>query len=477
MRAGTTTMGAKSSKFSEVLEDSVPRPHDACISELEVHPVYALASRINRARFETAFLHGSLLLQPQKQHWHALKISIWQRHRLNLISKGQLYVALVKRLAFFPNKSAGIRAIIPSKRDESIAVKLAFCIASQHRFCGLFFNSSPECSATLSEHTDWITSVAFHPSGCYIATCSRDKTIRLWRLNRGGTAAQCVSTIRVDTPASHELTANFSITAQFHPSAPYIAIASEDGISLWRLDKDCVKAKSTLRLPTKSRVRNGLHSVAFHPSAPYLATTSADGVYLWRLEQDCTAAQCISLVQGQRLDGNADVVHSMAFHPSAPFLATGTGDGKVKLWRLSHDYSAAFRVQELQQQQHHDPIYSVVFHASMPLIATACSDGTANIWSLKPDCSEATHITTIRGHSYSVYSVAFHPSAPFLVTGSGDGLAKLWFVSSNCLEDCSAATCVSTMQGLGGPVRAVAFHPSAACIATGSDFGGVKLWR
>jgi WD40 repeat protein len=176
--------------------------------------------------------------------------------------------ALVKRLALFPNKSAGIRAIIPSKRDESIAVKLAFCIASQHRFCGLSFNSSPECSATLSEHTDWITSVAFHPSGCYIATCSRDKTIRLWRLNRGGTAAQCVSTIRVDTPASHELTANFSISAQFHPSAPYIAIASEDGISLWRLDTDCVKAKSTLRLPTKSRVRNGLHSVAFHPWRP-----------------------------------------------------------------------------------------------------------------------------------------------------------------------------------------------------------------
>ena len=462
-------MGAKSSKISKVLDDSVPRTQGASISELAAHPVYVLASRINRARFETAFPHGSLLLQTQKQHWPALKISIWQRHRLNLISKGQLYVALVKRLALFQNKSAGRPASLPSKRDGNIMAKLAFCIASQHRFCGLFFESSPECSATLSAHTDWITSVAFHPSGSCIATCSQDKTIRLWRVNRGGTAAERVSTIQMKTPAF----------AQFHPSAPYIAVATADGTSLWRLNKDCAEAKLILRLPTTSCIRGPFY-VAFHPSAPYLATATADGASLWRLDEDCASAQCISLVQGQRFDGRDDTVHCIAFHPSASFLATGTGDGKVKLWRLSQNYSAASRVQQLQQnQQDYGPIHSVVFHASMPFIATAGSDGTANIWSLNADCSEATHLTTLRGHSYSVYSVAFHPSAPFLLTGSGDGQAKLWlFVSSIRLEHCSAdATCVSTMQGLCGPVRAVAFHPSATCIAAGSDFGGVKLWR
>ena len=460
-----STMGAKPSQSSKVLEDTVPKARDACISELAVQPVYVLASRLNRTRFETAFPYGSLPLQAQKQQWPALQISISQRQRLNLISKGQLYVALVRRLAMLPRrrKSAGHLALFPSKSDGNIALKLAFCIASKHRFCGLFSKSSPECSATLVAHTDWITSVAFHPSGCHLLTCSRDKTIRLWRLNQHGSAAECTSTIKVKTAA----------VADFHPSAPYFAIVSGDGTSLWRLDKDCVKAKLVLSLSatsTCSRER-GLFYVAFHPSAPYLATPSADGALLWRLGKDCTSAQDISLLQGQGFCGLPDVVHCVAFHPSASFVASGTQDGTVKLWRLNQSYCDAVCVQKLQR--HEGPLHSVVFHASAPLVATAGSDGTANVWSFDADRSELTHVTTLRGHSYSVYCIAFHPSAPFLVTGSGDGQAKLWFVNPQRAD----AACVSTMRGLGGPVRSVAFHPSAACIAAGSDFGGVKLWR
>lgn len=453
-------MGAKQSRSPEVIEVPELGTHRECISELATHPVYLLAAQINRIRFAGAVSSARFPHPPtSKQHWMALQISIRLRHRLNLVSKGRLYVELIRRLAFSPSGSA-------DKRVELL--KLANCIASLQHFCGLFFKVSPECSLTLRAHDDWISSVAFHPSGRYLATCSYDKTVKLWRLDRGCNKAECVSTIEVPVDAGR-----FScmVSAVFHPSAPFLAVTGANGTSLWRLDKDCSEAKLLLRLnsaPVKCVLYVASNYVAFHPSAPYLATAGADGTSLWRLSKDCTEAQCVSLLQVQ---AHADAIHCVAFHPSAPLIATGSGDGTAKFWRLNQDRTASSCI--LKQPGHEGPIHCVAFHSIEPFLATAGAGGSAKLWRVSLDFTELTHLVTLQGHSYSVYSVAFHPSAPILATGSGDGKAKLWLLNS----DSAAATCVATLQGRCGPVRSVAFHPLAVCIATGSDFGGAKLWQ
>lgn len=452
-------MGGKPSKS---IRDSEALGRDTrhdYISGLEVHPVYLLASQINQIRFADIIMaSGSLRREPPKQNWPALRIGIGRRHRLNLVSRSQLYLTLVRRLAFFFSKVAENRLPL---------LKLAYHIASRQHFCGLFYHTFPECSLTLNGHDDWISSVAFHPSGRYLATCSYDKTVKLWRLHRHCTAAECVS--KIDVP--NDLQGHFAwlTSAEFHPSAPYLAINSANGTSLWRLNNDCTEAKMVLRLttaPAKCVFYVALHDVAFHPSAPFLATAGADGASLWRLGENCTDAQCVSKLRGQ---GHANAIHCVAFHPSAPFLTTGSGDGTITLWRLNIDCTTAACV--LTLRGHEGSVHSISI--SEHLLATASSDGTAKLWRLGPNCSELAHAITLQGHSYSVYSIAFHPSAPFLATGSGDGCAKLWFLNS----DKSSATCVSTLQGRCGPVRCVVFHPQAACLAAGTDFGGVMLWR
>ena len=41
--------------------------------------------------------------------------------------------------------------------------------------------SAATCVATLQDHSDSVTSVAFHPSAPYLATGSSDRTAKLWR--------------------------------------------------------------------------------------------------------------------------------------------------------------------------------------------------------------------------------------------------------------------------------------------------------
>jgi WD40 repeat protein len=127
--------------------------------------------------------------------------------------------------------------------------------------------------ATLEGHSNWVRSVAFHPTAPILATGSDDKTAKLWRLSPDGSAATCVATL-----AGHS---------------------------------------------------NSVWSVAFHPTAPILATGSVDNTAkLWRLSPDGSAATCVAT-----LAGHSNSVFSVAFHPTAP----GTSDATSSWWSLSTD--------------------------------------------------------------------------------------------------------------------------------------------
>jgi WD40 repeat protein len=153
----------------------------------------------------------------------------------------------------------------------------------------------PSNVLTLTEHNDWkrfvpfvptgsvfsimgpwMRSVAFDPTGRFLATSRDDSTVRLWRVLPDGNV---------------------------HPSP----IGILEGH------------------------RHEVTSVAFHPSGQFLATGSGDyTVKLWRFPPDRLNPECI-----ETLTGHTSPITSVAFHSNGELLATGSYDNTAKLWDCS----------------------------------------------------------------------------------------------------------------------------------------------
>jgi WD40 repeat protein len=92
------------------------------------------------------------------------------------------------------------------------ALRLGTSVLSRRHF---FRNSSATCVATLAaEHSNSVTSVAFHPTAPLLATGSGDSTVRLWLLSSDNSSATCVATL-----AGHS---DAVTSVAFHPTAPYL---------------------------------------------------------------------------------------------------------------------------------------------------------------------------------------------------------------------------------------------------------------
>jgi WD40 repeat protein len=135
-----------------------------------------------------------------------------------------------------------------------------------------------ETAARFAGHQSIVFRAAFSPDSRCLATCSRDRTVRLWQVEG-------------------------------------------DGWGVEGKDKDLLH-------PPPCQVLRGhtdeVYALAFHPDGTRLATGGADGgVWLWDL------ARVESVV---RLPGHKSFVWSLAFSRDGATLASGSGDTTVRLW-------------------------------------------------------------------------------------------------------------------------------------------------
>jgi len=76
--------------------------------------------------------------------------------------------------------------------------------------------NSGVCMFTLVGHDNWVRDLQFHPGGKYLLSCSDDKTLRAWDIKN----QRCAKTL-----AAHE---HFTTTFDFHPQAPIVITGSVD---------------------------------------------------------------------------------------------------------------------------------------------------------------------------------------------------------------------------------------------------------
>lgn len=294
--------------------------------------------------------------------------------------------------------------------------------------------STAEC-ATISAHDDHIVSVAYSPTRQEIATGSKDKRIRTWRVNSKGVWVQhkeykisMITHLAYSADGKQLAVASYtmvrfwnpqtgaSIAGQLkHPKFVTCVEYSRDGMLIATGSKDQkvqlwnANTKSQISTPLSGHTGE-ITSIAFSYDSVQIASASSDKtIRLWNTQ----SRACL-----RTLTGHNTKITSVAFSPDNRKVISGGEDKILQRWDLASG-------QKLSPPLlgHHAGIKCVTFAPSGEQFASSSLDNTILIWEAS---TGALVGRPLEGHKGTIDSIAFSPDGGRLVSGSRDNTLKIW---------------------------------------------------
>ncbi|MEA5464773.1 NB-ARC domain-containing protein [Leptothoe sp. PORK10 BA2] len=279
---------------------------------------------------------------------------------------------------------------------------------------------------------DVVNSVAFSPDGQWLASGSRDGTLRLWNIEQ----RLCIHSFEGHTHSVSSVT--------FSPDGQWLASGSRDGtLRLWNIEQ-------RLCVYSFEGHAHSVRSVTFSPDGQWLASGGGDNnLRLWDIQQ----RQCIHV-----FTGHTDWIHSVCFSPDGQRLASGSSDATIRLWDVKQQHCIHVFT------GHTDWVWSISFSPDGQWLASGSRDNTIRLW----DAKHNQYSRTISGHTGQVNAVSFSPNGQQLATGGGDATVRLW--------DVQQGQCIHIFTGFDDWVGTVIFSPDGQWLASGSRDATIRLW-
>jgi WD40 repeat protein len=243
----------------------------------------------------------------------------------------------------------------------------------------------------------YVTSVAVHSAGRFLATLSRgdggpEMSVRLWEANTGRLLH------RWALPTSWQ-----DGRVAFAPHGDLLAAGGVDGrVRLW-------DANTRSEVAVLEGGVRPVRDVAFSPDGKLLAAACDDGdctIRIW----DVSTRQQIRVLRG-----HARGVYALAWNRTGTMLATGSLDHTARLW----DATTWTQIDELH---HGTDIHGVAFTPDGKLLACACADNLIRVW----DVNTCRELAELSGHKNYVHHLAFSPDGTRMISASGDQTLRVW---------------------------------------------------
>ena len=285
-------------------------------------------------------------------------------------------------------------------------------------------------------HTERVYAVAESAYGKQLATCSFDKTIKLWDAGR----AKLLRTIGEAGGHTGVITA-----LGYAPKLALLASAAADNtVKLW--DVQAIK-------PAEQAVRNLVHpqivnGIAFHPSGNTLATAGQDGVVrLYDISKKDTPAPKQFNAHVPAQPATPQAIYALLYTPDGKQLITASNDRSIRVW----DAENFKLLRELRAGSDTPPLnagYLKLCGAVLPSPAAGLLNQPAS-----------------QGHTDQVYALAITPDGKTLASGGADRTVKFWNIATGehlrTLRDEKYKPAVSAFATPSHPgyVQAVKFSP------------------
>ncbi|KAF9124453.1 hypothetical protein BGX30_000930 [Mortierella sp. GBA39] len=381
------------------------------------------------------------------------------------------------------------------KAHPSVITSIAFspddrwiASSSRDRTVKLWDSRSGLLVSSFLNHMNYVNCVRFSPNGSYIASASHDRTLRLWEVNSLRTGLD-----------SHD-TANLQLCAAYSPDGRQLITGSQDApMRQFKADSGDVDFVFPDHL-------HDTKCTAFSQDGLQIAIGGSDQeVTLWSVE-----SRAASFV----LRGHKSVVSTVAFSPCGRWLASGGYDSTVRLWDTRS--GAAGHV----LNTHAGWVQSVVFSPDGYWIASACREGIVLLWEAGTGELKAEKTIDFGYNRWNV--VVYKPGCLQVASCHGDGTIRLWddqqlqgfryilkqdresyqFAFSSCGQWVTTAhstsvrlwrlpspdqdqealplqdqDCVSVIEEFTGAVRYVVWRPNKLEFAMASYEGSIRAWR
>lgn len=308
-----------------------------------------------------------------------------------------------------------------------------------------------KCRYTLTNHTDIIKSIAIHPNGQIFASCSLDRTIKIWNINTGQLLHNISAHSSGITCVTFSNDGNILASSSAYPNAT---------IKLW--DTKTWQVKRTLR--ADDWVVLSIWSIAM----------SADGKTLVSGHHADSTVKVWNAETGQlrhTLRGHVWAVHSVAIAPDGQTIASASFDSNIKIWNANTGRQlrnlngpGEGPVGWTRSFFSDNSVYSVAFSPDGTTLASGGAKQPIKLWSL----SSGETKSTLSGHTDEVLTVAFSPDGKYLASGSSDRTIRIW--------DLSQAEPVYTL-GHADTVQTLAFSPDGSTLISGGRDRTIKIWH